>query len=143
MQWPGHLILSYVTYQAMGGKPEYLAPMLIASVIVDLDHIVPILKQRRILGIRGSEWRSSLHELLGVSLFSTLSLGAWFQDHDLGIALALGFIMHYVLDFLVGQTRPFYPYSNTQIQVLFEQYPHARTVLEIALCAVAIFVMVK
>jgi len=137
MQLPSHIFLSYLVYTSITPTPNlYLVPFLIASVALDLDHIPAyIMNKKKYHKVAGTLWRTRLHELYGLILFSFIILIVWFFNHLLAQILAVGIIMHYIIDFLTGETRPFYPYSKEKIQIFFIKNKQARTLLEILLFA--------
>lgn len=121
MQIPSHILLSYAVCSAV--VPEintYLVPFLIASTIVDIDHVPAyILNKSKHAKIRGVLWRTRLHELYGATFFSFAVIIVWLLNQKLAQILAVSIIMHYIIDFLTGETRPFFPYSSEKIQIFF------------------------
>ena len=71
------------------------------SVILDLDKIYTYFQRK----FRGHESRTFLSELPLVCLLIGLST---IVNKD----FAFGIISHYILDFLVGETKPFNPFQN-------------------------------
>ncbi|MBI2579080.1 MAG: metal-dependent hydrolase [Candidatus Aenigmarchaeota archaeon] len=116
-----HFFLSYLVVEgALGNAYNYAVYILLFSVILDLDHIPYVIKTRRkVLRKKfGSESRSRFHELYGLTLFSAAaSLLAFFSGATLAKVIALSAIVHYAADFLVGKSRPFYPFSKKEISL--------------------------
>lgn len=138
MQLPNHIAVSYVVYILSFGQTKYLVPFLIASVIVDIDHIIPWLRKGKDEKYSGALWRTRLHELYGMVIFSLIIMALWFFSPLLAKILWLGIIMHYSIDFLTGETRPLYPYSDTKVQIFFKENFWKRVVIETVLMAVTI-----
>ena len=138
MQLPNHIAVSYVVYILSFGQTKYLVPFLIASVIVDIDHIIPWLRKGKNEKYSGALWRTRLHELYGLVILSMIIMALWFFNPLLAKVLFLGILMHYSIDFLAGETRPFYPYSDTKVQIFFKETFWKRVVIETVLMAVAI-----
>jgi len=79
-----------------------LDPALVfGSVLPDLDHIYSYLKGN----LRSYRSRTPLHELPALSFLIAIS-------SFLNPSLSLGLISHAVLDFITGDTRPFYPFHK-------------------------------
>lgn len=133
MQLPSHILLSYVVYSAVAPEPNiYLVPFLVASIFVDMDHVpVYLINKSRSTKICGASWRTRFHELYGATFFSLIIILVWLFNQTLAQILAIGIIMHYIIDFLTGETRPFFPYSNEKIQIFFIKNKIWRIVLEI------------
>ncbi len=121
MQLPSHILLSYAVYSAVAPEANaYLVPFLISSIVVDIDHVPAyLLNKPKHTKICGALWRTRLHELYGATFFSFVIILVWLFNQTLAQILAVGIIMHYIIDFLTGETRPFFPYSNEKIQIFF------------------------
>jgi hypothetical protein len=101
----------------LGNASNYIIYILIFSTIVDIDHIPYILKVKKNLVHKkfGSESRSRFHELYGLTLFS-LGISIFsFLDIILIKVITLSVVLHYATDFLLGKTRPFYPFSKKEV----------------------------
>lgn len=132
MQIPGHLAINYVVWLLVfGNTTDNLVPYLIASVIIDIDHVIPLRNDKE--RPRASGWRTRFHELYGMVALSIPLTIVWFFNHDLAQVLALGLLLHYAVDFLAGESRPFFPYSQMKIQIFFKKSIRWRIVLEIGI----------
>jgi len=131
-----HFLLAYLVIESvLGNASSYFIFILVFSIIIDLDHIPYTLKTGKALLRKkfGSESRTRFHELYGLSL---LSAGVCLFSVFFGVALmqiiALSLVLHYAADFLLGKTRPFYPFSKKE--VFLDIWPDRfRIPLEIAL----------
>jgi len=131
MNLPGHLVSGYVVYQIAGLSQEYLAPFLLATVFIDLDHAFSLKRNLRRKPLKfDSFWRTRFHELWGLMIFSLIFFYIWFWDKTLGQVLALGLLIHFVLDFVTGEVQPFYPFSSQKIQIFFKEKVFLRYFLE-------------
>lgn len=148
MQLTSHVAIAYIVYKLVfKDSNEYLIPFLIATVFIDLDHIFVLKANKeklKSLKPMGALSRTRLHELYGLVFFSTIFLLLYFVDSLLAKVLSLGLILHYILDFLTGETRPFYPYSDEKIQIFFTKNRKGRIILEVILfLSLAIFLLCK
>jgi hypothetical protein len=122
-----HFLLNYLVINSvLGNASNYIIYILIFSIIVDIDHIPYILKVKKNLVHKkfGSESRSRFHELYGLTLFS-LGISIFsFLDIILIEVIALSVVLHYATDFLLGKTRPFYPFSKKEVflHISLERY---------------------
>lgn len=114
-----HFLLNYFVIGAtLGNAQNYIAYIAFFSVILDIDHIPYILKVKKNLVHKkfGSESRSRFHELYGITICSlAISASYLFLDLALTKVIALSLILHYAADFLLGKTRPFYPFSRKEV----------------------------
>jgi len=132
---------------------QYLVPIAIFSILVDLDHIPGILvlwaKRRNLI----KEWkklnlkdlmhifRSPIQEPLGIIII-TLFLATiyetqlYFGFDSLVLKIAIACILlHWLLDFLTVQNRPFAPYSEYTFSVFFKT-KKARTINEFVVTSI-------
>lgn len=116
-----HFFLSYLVVEgALGSAYQYSIYILLFSVILDLDHIPYLARTgKKILRKKfGAESRSRFHELYGLTLFSAAaSAFSFFLDIALAKVIALSIMVHYAADFLVGKSRPFYPFSKKEVSL--------------------------
>jgi len=114
-----HFLIAYFAVEiAIGNAWSYVIYIFIFSVILDFDHIGYILREKGKIRHKkfGYESRTRFHELYGLTLISVvLSVLFFFVNFVLVQVVALSFVMHYAVDFLVGKSRPFYPYSNKDV----------------------------
>lgn len=111
-----HFLLNYSLIElSLGNAREYIWIILIASIILDLDHLPYYIRfRKRVLneGL-GEKSRSFMHELPGMAIVSLLCVGLFFfSGQRLAEVVFLSFMLHYAVDFIVGQTRPFWPLSD-------------------------------
>jgi membrane-bound metal-dependent hydrolase YbcI (DUF457 family) len=137
MYLPGHLIVSYAAYAAAYGRADgYFWPFIVAATIVDLDHLWVIYDNRRHPGrIEGSGWRTRLHEIYGLIAFGLIAFILWFFDTRLAEVVIFGYTIHYILDFITGETRPFYPVSREKVQIFIKKQKY-RLLLEAVMTVV-------
>ncbi len=131
-----HFLFSYIVVDLVYGNAQpYIIPIALASVLIDLDHLPYILRMRTRLideGL-GELSRTFLHETPGLVLVSLILLPLYFilQDQILVRVVILSVLLHYVLDFSAGKSRPFHPFSKLvmtspwvaqelKIKILFE-----------------------
>lgn len=114
-----HFLFNYLIINALLGNAfDYIIPIFIFSIALDLDHIPYLLKHSRSIVKKkfGSESRTRFHELYGLTLFSIL-VAALFPFFELKLIkiVALSLVLHYAIDFLIGKTRPFFPFSKKEV----------------------------
>ncbi len=114
-----HFLLNFaVADVAFGNAKEYVLPILFFSIVLDIDHIPYTLRTRKEI-IRkkfGSECRSRMHELYGMTVVSAGLSAAWFfVDAAIIKVVALSLVLHYIADFVLGKSRPFYPFSKKEV----------------------------
>lgn len=133
---PSHIVISYVAYALLAGKENNVNfyPFLFSATILDLDHIIAykLNKDKGVISI-GALRRTRMHELYGLIVFSIIVLIIWFFNKTLAQILGLGMLMHYSIDFVFGESRPFYPYSNEKIQIFFTNNKKLKIIIEIFL----------
>lgn len=138
MQLPAHLAVNYAVYLIVfGTAPQtHLVPYLAATVLLDADHLVPLLRARTGIvteKLQGALWRTRFHELYGVVFFSLLATVLWFFNQQLAQLLALAVLLHCSLDFISGETRPLYPWSDIRVQLFFQHTKRNRVLAEVVL----------
>lgn len=114
-----HFLLSYLAVDlAFGSAMGYVAVIFAFSVALDLDHLPYTLRMRgRIREKRfGAESRSRFHELYGLAAFSVaLCAASLFAGILVVRVAALSLTLHYATDFLLGKSRPFFPFSGRRL----------------------------
>jgi len=99
-----------------GDVKEYAIVILIASVIIDIDHIPYTIKNFNHMKKYGMDEtiRTWLHEVPGVILISTITMISSFYVTNFIMLKLIYFslMMHLIVDFLAGKSRPFYPFSS-------------------------------
>ncbi|MEK6968449.1 MAG: hypothetical protein AABX51_07525 [Nanoarchaeota archaeon] len=131
-----HILFNYSIVSLVFGVNESdIWVIALFSVILDFDHIPYILKNFKSV-VRylhfGSESRMSSHELIGLGLFSLLFSVALLviQDKRIVQIALMCMVLHYVVDFIIGKTRPLYPYAKTEVFIHFYTSRRQRFVLE-------------
>lgn len=131
-----HFLISYIFVELVfQNAKEYWMIILISSTFLDIDHLFYILENKRKIFKNkfGAKSRSFLHEFYGMFIFSTLLSALYFIfSADIVKIFSLSLMLHYALDFIIGRSRPFYPYSKREIRILPISY-NFRTFLEIIL----------
>ncbi len=113
-----HFLLNYLIINAVLGNPlNYIGYVLIFSTAIDIDHIPYILNVKKGLLQRkfGSNSRSRFHEIYGLTLFSFAASVIYIFNPIIAEIIFLSLILHYAADFLLGKTRPFYPFSEKEV----------------------------
>lgn len=94
---------------------EYVWWIAAFSMCIDLDHLPYLSSIRwkvRSCGL-GAKSRSRFHELFGLALFSlVIAVYSFFGSLELLKVVALSFVLHLAMDFVIGHTRPFFPFSD-------------------------------
>ncbi len=113
-----HFLIGYLAVESVfGNASQYIVQIFVFSNILDLDHIPYLMKVRQdVLHKKfGSASRSRFHELYGLALFSFLIALFSLFDMKLARVIAISVILHQAGDFLVGKSRPFYPFSKKEV----------------------------
>jgi len=131
-----HILFNYsIISLVFGVRENDIWVIAIFSILLDIDHIPYIIKNSKSV-IRylhfGSESRMSSHEIVGLALFSMLFAAALLilKDRRIVQIALLCMILHYVVDFLIGKTRPLFPYAKTEVFLHFYSSRRQRFVLE-------------
>ena len=114
-----HFLMNYAIIDVVfGNARQYLLLILFFSVVLDIDHIPYTLRTRMQIAKKkfGSECRTRMHELYGITLVAA-GLGAayFFVDIMLVQVAAASLMLHYMADFVLGKSRPFYPFSDREV----------------------------
>lgn len=134
MNTPFHFLFSYIIVElGYGNASQYLVPIIVASAILDLDHIPYYFVQKKNIlknGL-GERSRTFVQELPGLFLISLIVLILSFVVSDTMLlkVVYLCFILHYTVDFAAGKTRPFYPFSKTVLVSPFVSQERKKKVL--------------
>lgn len=138
-----HFLISYIFVDAIfKNAKEYFLIIFISSTFLDLDHLIYIFKKRKkIFKERfGAKSRSILHEFLGMFiLFFFASILYFILDEIFVKLFCLCLLFHYALDFLIGESRPFYPYHKKEIKII-ELSRDSRLILEMLLTIIFLLV---
>lgn len=100
----------------------YTLAALISASILDLDHLIFVIRDRKMyqrLGYRGNlhHARSVFHELLGLFIVGILSGLLLFVDQKLACIVFIAYAIHVVQDWLIGKSNPLFPVDNTEVQL--------------------------
>ncbi|MBR9677937.1 MAG: hypothetical protein GOU97_01395 [Nanoarchaeota archaeon] len=118
-----HFLLNFFIIDlALGCAKEYVLTILFFSIILDLDHLPYLIKEKwRIINKKfGSKSRTRFHELYGLALISIMVITISLITNPLLVkVIALSLILHLTMDFLIGKSRPFYPFSKEEINLGF------------------------
>jgi hypothetical protein len=114
-----HFLISFIIIDIIFGNAKgYILPIILFSMLIDLDHLPYLINVKKNVFKRkfGAESRSFLHELLGLSIFSSIiCILFFFLSLRLLQIISLCLLLHFSLDFLFGITRPLYPFTNKKI----------------------------
>lgn len=102
-------------------ETPYIAAALISATVVDLDHLVYVIRDRAMyhrVGYAGQlhHARSPLHELVGLLIFGGLCGLLFFVDPKLARVIFIAFTVHLMQDWVLGKSHPLAPFDNTGIQ---------------------------
>jgi LexA-binding, inner membrane-associated putative hydrolase len=126
MTTPVHMIsASLIALKAANVAPhqlDYIWMAILFSGIVDLDHlyfIVRDFKHYQKHGFSGQlhHARSIYHELLGVMIWSVVTLFIYFFDKTLASLFFISIMVHLSQDFLTGTSMPFSPFDNKEMKL--------------------------
>lgn len=114
-----HFLMNYAIIDVVfGNARQYLLLILFFSVVLDIDHIPYTLRTRKEL-IRkkfGSECRTRMHEIYGITLVAAGLSVAYFFFETMAVQIAaISLMLHYMADFILGKSRPFYPFSKIEV----------------------------
>lgn len=103
-------------------QTNYILMSIFFSGIVDLDHIYFIIKDFKHYQKHGFSGqlhraRSIYHELLGVMIWSIVSLFIYFFDKILASLFFITMIVHLTQDFLTGTSKPFSPFDKKEMKL--------------------------
>jgi hypothetical protein len=102
-------------------ETPYVVAALAAATILDLDHVVYIIKDRamyRRVGYQGNlhHARSPFHELFGLMVVGLLSGLLFLVDQKLACVVFVAFAVHIVQDWVIGRSHPLAPVDTTEMQ---------------------------
>ena len=98
-----------------------ILPVLLFSVFLDLDHIPYIVKNRgnMLKNMFSPDARTRLHEVYGLFLFSAILAPLYLiTSNTIFLIALLCIVLHILLDFATGKSRPFHPYSSREFFVI-------------------------
>ncbi|MFH0890286.1 MAG: metal-dependent hydrolase [Candidatus Aenigmatarchaeota archaeon] len=116
-----HFLISYIVINTVfGNAAGYIAFIALFSVLPDIDHIPYVIRNGKKLIKKkfGSESRSRFHEMYGLLVYSVIiSFASLFFNSMLAKIAAMSLTLHIASDFLVGKSRPFYPFSKKEVSL--------------------------
>ena len=131
-----HLAMGLVIGRLTG---DYQAALL-GSLIIDIDHLVPAIKENRLLNFKefwrrskssSDSARSFLHGLLPFIVISVLIA---FFDWRFGLIFAVAYLGHLILDTLDDSPFfPFYPNKKINIKGFIPYYSTEELIFSVAL----------
>ncbi|MFC2154182.1 metal-dependent hydrolase [Candidatus Altiarchaeota archaeon] len=129
MNTPSHIFVSLLIGLQFTQDPLMLFIAVLAGILPDLDHLPHITKALK-TGRFGSSSRSFFHELIGLSIFTTLSL----FTGDLFPLVFFPLLSHYLLDYMTRPTRPFYPFDKRELHLgIYPKSLKWMTIIEVPL----------
>jgi len=141
-----HFLFNYIVVSLIfGQKPELIPIVAFFSIMLDLDHLPYVIKNFRsvLRYLRfGSVSRTRSHELFGLAIVSSIILFISFFYRNLIILqiILLCIILHYTIDFLIGHSRPFNPYSKQEVFLRFYSTLKQRVLIEMTSTIIAVIV---
>lgn len=114
-------IIALSAAQVPPGETGYIAAALVAATILDLDHILYVLRDWRMYrreGFAGNlhQARSPFHEMPGLLAAGILSAVLYFFDPILAFIVLVAFTIHLLEDWFLGKSLPFTPLDNTIVR---------------------------
>lgn len=135
-----HFLINYSACTLVFGDVSGLwLYILLFSSAVDLDHVPHMRKNKPKKFLEWLEYtadvRSRFHEVYGLVLFMLIFGFAYFFVEDKLVILVgmFCFALHFVIDLLTGDTRPFYPYSRREIGPLLIRSKRMKIMLDVGL----------
>jgi len=121
-----HILIAYVLGSFFFPVQEYLLPIAIFSIILDLDHLpgyIIVLKEKKKRSVKEyvELFRTQVQEPIGIMMILVILGLLYFfgvQDPLLGIA-AFCIFLHWLVDFLTVHTRPLDPFNKKIISLFF------------------------
>jgi hypothetical protein len=104
-------------------ETAYLLAGVVSASIIDMDHVVMVIKNRQLfqkIGLRGNLHlaRSVFHELFGLVFIGILAASIYWIDPKLANIVFIAFTLHLVQDWLLGISFPFNPIDHTEVHFL-------------------------
>jgi membrane-bound metal-dependent hydrolase YbcI (DUF457 family) len=117
-----HILVNYFILRGIFGPAvnSYIPVMIIASAVLDLDHIPYLIRNFRNILKKGidHESRSLFHEFAGLVIVTVFSAAFYLlsKDKALPVIISVSLYLHLIVDFLVGDSRPFHPFSERVVK---------------------------
>jgi hypothetical protein len=119
---------------------SHLLAAIISATIVDLDHLIYIVRDRESYKQRGfagylHNARSPFHEMFGLLVVGILAAVMFTADQKLALVVFLGYSIHLVQDWLIGKSHPLAPVDRTEV-VFYVPSLKQKIILDIVLVVV-------
>ncbi len=101
--------ISHIAFVYILGLRNISVLSILGAVAPDIDKIVTYARRK----FRGHESRTIVHELPLAALLVSISI-------LINNGLCLGLISHYFLDFILGESKPFYPFFGNIVDFNLE-----------------------
>lgn len=128
-----HFLFGYLFVDiVLGNAWDYLLIIFIFSVLIDLTHIPYLIRTgSEVVRKRfGSGSRTRFHEMYGLALFSFVLCFAFFVFDAISLSVAaLCLLLHFSLDFISGESMPFYPFSRKRVFLGMLPYSYRNKVI--------------
>lgn len=103
-------------------ETSYILAALISASILDLDHLIYLIRDRKMyqrLGFKGNlhRARSAFHELFGLLVVGALSGLLFLADRKLACVVFVAYAVHVAQDWMIGKSNPLSPIDNTEVQL--------------------------
>ncbi|PIN86086.1 hypothetical protein COV19_06325 [Candidatus Woesearchaeota archaeon CG10_big_fil_rev_8_21_14_0_10_44_13] len=135
-----HFLINYSACTLVFGDVSSMwLYILLFSSAIDLDHIPHMRRKKPKKLIEWMEYtadvRSRFHEIYGLVLFMLIFVVAYFfvENKLLVLVGIFCFALHFIVDILTGDTRPFYPYSKKEIGPLLVKNKRVKMMLDVGL----------
>lgn len=135
-----HFLINYsVSTLVFGDVSSLWLYILLFSSAVDLDHIPNMRKKKPKRFLEWFEYtadvRSRFHEVYGlIVLTAILGIAYFFVDNKLIVEIGLlCFFLHFIVDILTGDTRPFYPFSAKEIKPILIKSRRVKMMMDLGL----------
>ena len=134
-------IIALTAAQVSPDQTGYIAAALIAASVLDLDHLIYVLRDWQMYrreGFAGNlhNARSSFHELLGLLTAGVVAGGLSFFDAKLASVVLIAFTVHLLEDWFLGRTIPFAPLDQTLVQY-FSLTQKQKVLIDILILAIS------
>jgi len=105
---------------------DYIMAAAASSAVLDLDHIIYFIKDRKFFssyGLRGNlhKARSLIHELFGFALIGFFMLIASFFNYKLAYVMGVSSFVHLAEDFIMGISVPFNPFDKFEMSLISQK----------------------
>jgi membrane-bound metal-dependent hydrolase YbcI (DUF457 family) len=103
-------------------ETSYILAALVCASILDGDHLVHLIRDRRMYPRLGDKYklhgeRSALHGLFGLLLVGILSALLSFADQRLACVAFIAYAIHVAQDWMIGKSHPLSPIDKAEVQL--------------------------